>query len=306
MKVLTISAILVFSAAALFADGDTPVGLVSMVKGPVLIMRAGTKTSVPAKMADLVGPGDTITTGTGGEAVFLYCPDSRSAKLPAAGEVTFTAAALQVKKGKLSDDRKIAGCRLPSTLALSSASQQQVGLMRSRAGSNEVRLHSPAQGTMIADANPNLRWTLVKDAVKYEVVVKDREERVLYKTTVTGLEAPYPASAPPLLPGQKYWWRVTAISADDKLGDAGDFFRTMPVTQAKEFKAAEADLKKQVSAAPQDTGPRIMLAFLYEENSMYLQAARSYEEILKIAGENDSIRSRLNTLLNRLGLEKAE
>src|SRR5437867_919208 len=96
------------AATMLIAD-DAPIGLVSMVKGPVQIQRAGEKAPVAAKMADLVGPGDRLITGAGGEAVFLYCPDARSARLPASGEVTFTSAALQVKKGKLADERKIAG-----------------------------------------------------------------------------------------------------------------------------------------------------------------------------------------------------
>src|SRR5580658_1859632 len=92
---------------ACFAE-DAPVGLVSLVKGSVQIQRAGQKTPVAAKMADLVGTGDRLITGAGGEAVFIYCPDARSARLAAAGEVTFTANALQVTKGKLADDHRIA------------------------------------------------------------------------------------------------------------------------------------------------------------------------------------------------------
>src|SRR3989442_2593996 len=99
MKIAALLSLLLV-AAPLVAD-DAPVGLVSMVKGPVQIQRAGEKSPVPAKMADLVGPGDRLITGAGAEAVFLYCPGARSARLPASGEVTFTAAALQVTKGKL-------------------------------------------------------------------------------------------------------------------------------------------------------------------------------------------------------------
>lgn len=301
MKFVIIAVLLALSAAV---DDTTPVGLVSMVKGPVQIQRAGQKTPVAAKMADLVGPGDRLITGVGGEATFLYCPESRSARLPASGEVIFTNTALEVKKGKLADERKIAGCRLPSTLALSASSQQQVGLMKTRGV--ELSLRSPSQGTVIADPLPLFRWTLVKDAVKYEVVVRDREERVLYKTTVAGNEAVYPGSAPVLQPGQKYWWRVTAIGAEDKLGDAGDYFRTMPEAQAKEFKVAAADLKKQIAGAPLDSGPRILLGFLYEENGMYDAAACTYDALGKQVGENDWILARKITMLNKLGWDKPD
>src|SRR5258708_30741374 len=83
-----------FAFAAAGAD-DAPVGLVSMVKGPVQIQRAGSKAAVPAKMADLVGPGDRLITGAGGEALFLYCPDAPSARLPASGEGALTHCAVQ-------------------------------------------------------------------------------------------------------------------------------------------------------------------------------------------------------------------
>src|SRR5689334_11309541 len=74
------------------------VGLLSMTKGDVQIVRAGQSAAAPARIADLIGAGDRVLTGTGGEATFLYCPESRAGKLLAGGEAEFTAAALQLKK----------------------------------------------------------------------------------------------------------------------------------------------------------------------------------------------------------------
>ena len=290
--------------AAMFAD-DTPVGLVSMVKGPVQIQRAGQKTAVAAKMADLVGPGDRLITGAGGEAVFIYCPDARSARLTAAGEVTFTASALQVTKGKLADDHKIAGCRLPTTLALSSASQQAVGLVKTR-GSLEMHLRTPVEGVYISEPRPKFAWEPVADAVRYDVRLQNREEQVLYKTTVTATAFQYPADGPVLEPGQKYWWRVSAVGKDGQMDVAGTFFQTLPAAQAKEFQTTEADLKKQIAANPNDSGPRILLAFLYEENGMYDAAARSYDALSKQMSDNNWIKARLYTMLEKLHWDKVE
>jgi hypothetical protein len=293
--------------AALPAMGladDAPVGLISLVKGPVQIQRAGQKTPVSAKMADLVGPGDRLITGAGGEAVFLYCPDARSARLSPAGEVTFSTSALQVNKGKLADDHKIAGCRLPTTLALSSASQQQVGLVKTRGA--EIRLRTPVEGVFISEPRPKFSWEPVRDAMRYDVRLQNREEQVLYKTTVTGTDFQYPADGPALEPGQKYWWRVSAIGKDGQMDGAGNFFQTLPAEQAREFKAAEADLKKQAAANPQDTGPRILLAFLYEENGMYDAAARSYNALSNQMSDNTWIKARLYTMLEKLHWDKVE
>jgi hypothetical protein len=291
-------------ATAVSLADDTPVGLLSLVKGSVQIQRAGQKTPVAAKMADLVGPGDRLITGAGGEAVFIYCPDARSARLPSAGEVTFTARALQVTKGKLADDHKIAGCRLPTTLALSSASQQQVGLVKTRG--LELRLRAPVEGVYISEPRPKFAWEPVKDAARYDVRLQNREEQVLYKTTVTGTDFQYPADGPALEPGQKYWWRVSAVGKDGQMDVAGTFFQTLPAEQAKEFKASEADLKKQAAANPKDTGPRILLAFLYEDNGMYDAAARSYNTLSNELSDNTWIKARLYTMLEKLHWDKVE
>jgi hypothetical protein len=294
---------LVCFALLLYAD-DAPVGLVSMVKGAVQIQRAGQKTPVAAKMADLVGPGDRLITGAGGEAVFIYCPDARSARLQAAGEVTFSASALQVIKGKLADDHKIAGCRLPTTLALSSASQQAVGMVKTRG--LEMRLRAPVEGVFISEARPKFAWEPVPEATRYDVRLQNREEEVLYKTTVTATEFQYPVDGPALEPGQKYWWRVSAVGKDGQMDVAGTFFQTLPANQVQTFRTSEADLKKQIAANPGDTGPRILLAFLYEENGMYDAAARLYDKLSKELSDNSWIKSRLYTMLEKLHWDKVE
>jgi hypothetical protein len=297
-------ALLVASLAVVCWAQDPPVGLVSLVKGPVQIQRAGQKTPVAAKMADLVEPGDRLITGVGGEAVFIYCPDARSARLSPGGEVVFTASAMEVTRGKLSDDRKIAGCRLPSTLGLSAASQQQVGLGKTRG--LEMQLRAPVEGVFVSETRPTFSWEAVRDAVRYDVRLQNRAEQVLYKTTVTSTEFRYPADAPALEAGQKYWWRVSAIGKDGQMDLAGTFFQTLPAEQARKLKESEADLKKQIAVNPKDTGPRVLLAFLYEENGMYDAAARAYNALSKEIGDNAWIKARLYAMLEKLHWDHAE
>src|SRR5882672_8260302 len=98
----TMIAVLVFAAIA--QGAGTPAGLLSIVSGDVKIVRAGETAPQAARTADLISPGDRIITGKNSEATFLFCPESRTAKILAEGEVQFEATAVQVKKGKLSDD----------------------------------------------------------------------------------------------------------------------------------------------------------------------------------------------------------
>lgn len=295
--------ILVLAVAVGTVSAQAPVGLLSLVRGTVQIVRAGQTTPAAAHPADLIGSGDRVITGANGEAVFLYCPDPKSARLTAGGEVLFTTSALKVNKGKLADERKVGGCRLPSTLALSGASEQQVGLVRTRG--RDVNLRSPSR-SFINSELPTFHWLPVENAKSYEIKVTDREEKVLFKATVTATQVQYPQSAPKLVAGQKYWWRVTARDASDTLSDAGTYFQTLTEAQAKEFKAAEADLKKQIAAAPADNGPRILLAFLYEDSGLFEDAVRSYEDLMKRLGPSDWLKSRQATLMFKIGWDKVE
>src|SRR5258706_11722212 len=145
----------------LAASAQAPVGLLSSIKGTVQVIRAGQTAPAPAHPADLIGAEDRLITGANGEAVFLYWPDPKSARLMSGGEVVFGASAMQVKKGKLADERKVGGCRLPTTLALSGASQQQVGLVRTRG--RDVNLRSPNR-LFTDNPQPKFRWLPVDGA----------------------------------------------------------------------------------------------------------------------------------------------
>jgi len=282
----------------LAASAQAPVGLLASVKGSVKIVRAGKTVQDDAHPADLIGAEDRLITGANGEAVFLYCPDPKSARLMSGGEALFGASALQVKKGKLADERKVGGCRLPTTLALSGASQQQVGLVKTRG--RDVNLRTPNR-SFVDNTLPRFRWLPVDGAKSYEVRVTDREEKVLFKTTLTGTEVQYPADGPKLVAGQKYWWRVVARDADENVGEAGTFFQTLSENKVAELHTAEADLKKQLAATPADNGPRILLAFLYEENGLFENAALTYDELIQRLGANEWLENQRNTTLNRIG-----
>jgi hypothetical protein len=174
------------------AQAAEPVGLLSLVSGDVQIVRAGGTAPVVARTADLIGPGDRVLTGANSEAMFLYCPESRAAKMMAQSEVQFDSAALAVRKGKLAEERKVPTCRLPASLVLSAASKLQAGNMRLRGGGMVLRTPS---NTSVSTLRPRFRWDPVANASRYEIKVTDREEHVLWKTDVSANDVQYPADA---------------------------------------------------------------------------------------------------------------
>jgi hypothetical protein len=303
-KTLFSNALLAAAALGLgsgLANAQT-VGLLSMVKGDVQIARAGQSAPAPAKIADLLAAGDRVLTGANGEATFLFCPESRAGKLLPGGEVEFTAAALQVKKGKLGDERKVPNCKLPAAL-LAGNSKQQSGMLRLR-GSALV-LRTPTRSN-VADLKPSFRWDKYENATSYEVKLTDREERILWKKNVTTTELAYPSDAPALEPGQKYNWRVVAFENAENQADVGTSFSVLPAATATQVKESEAGLQALAKASPDDNGPLFLLAFLYEDNGMLDSAARVYAQLKTRMGDQDWVQGRLNELMGKLGWDRLE
>ncbi len=288
---------------AVAAPAADVVGLLSTVSGTVQIVRAGQSAPVAARTADLIGAGDRIITGKNSDATFVFCPSSKAAKITADSDVEFQASAYAAKKGKLADERTLPACRLPTSLTLAYASQQQAGMPRYRGA--QLVLISPSQ-TNIATLKPRFVWVAVDSAKHYDIKLMDREERVLWKQTVTTTEVDYPADAKPIVWGQKYWWRVTARDSEETLSEIGSFFQVLPSELADKVRSTEAALRKSIQSSPDDNAARFLLAFTYEENGMLHDAARVYAEIAARMGTNDWVHTRRAELANKLGWDKVD
>ena len=256
-----------------------------------------------ARTADLLAAGDRVVTGAGGEATFLFCPQSKTAKLGPGSEIEFAAGAFNVTKGAVSGEKQVPSCRLPSTLTLASASKVQSGMLRLR-GAN-IQLRSPSR-TSTATLQPHFSWEPVDRAQKYELKVLDREERILWRAEISGTEAEYPADATPLQWGQRYRWRVTARDTRDTLDEATTFFQVLPADQAQDVRMAEDSLRAMVEQTPDDNWPRFLLAFLYEERGMLDEAAKVYYDLDRRMGTQPWVEGRLAELMNKLGWTSVE
>ena len=181
---------------------------------------------------------------------------------------------------------------------LAGASQIQSGMIRM--GDPNFVLLSPSR-TNIATLQPRFRWVPMNNADTYVVKLLDRQERVLWRQGVFSTEVQYPAGAQPLAWGKRYWWRVTAREGGDMLAEAGSFFQVLPSERAEQIRATEDSLRQLLQDNPSDNAPRFLLAFLYEENGMVVEAARVYGELADRMGPQSWVRGRLTQLLNKLG-----
>ena len=296
----TVTALLCLCAAA---QAAAPVGILSTVSGNVQIVRAGQKSPVPARTADLIAAGDRVLTGKSSEAAFLFCPESSAAKVLANADVQFEATSVKVRKGKLGNAREVPSCRLPANLTLAGASQMESAMMRLRAPISPLR--SPSR-TNIASLQPRFRWVPVNNADTYEVKLMDGEERILWRQSVSSTEVQYPSDAQALAWGEKYWWRVTARKGEEPLTEANSYFRVLLREEAERVRATESNLRRALQENPADNGPRFLLAFLYEENGMLDEAAWVYSELTDQREPQEWVRSRLTELMNKLGWDQPE
>jgi hypothetical protein len=166
-------------------------------------------------------------------------------------------------------------------------------------------LRSPSL-TNIHTLQPRFRWGPVDDAKDYDLKLMDREERILWRQSVSATEVQYPGDAHALAWGQKYWWRVTARDGQDVLTEAGTFFQVLPQEAAERVRAAESNLRRMMQENPADNGPRFLLAFLYEDHEMLDEAARVYGELADRMGKQDWVQGRLNELMNKLGWDRLD
>jgi tetratricopeptide (TPR) repeat protein len=126
-------AILLTSCAAVVFAAETkeaPVGLITSAGGAKLL-RAGTETALDARAGDLLFSGDGVRTGTG-PASFLYCPAKSLQTLGPSGEVLLDVKTAKVKSGKITDQKPVQSCFLPSSVRLAVASQQHYGVSMTR------------------------------------------------------------------------------------------------------------------------------------------------------------------------------
>lgn len=109
---------------------EQPVGLV-LTATAAKLLRAKSETPLTARTGDILFAGDSLHTESA-PATFLFCPAKSSESLASNAEVTFEAAKLKIKSGKITESKPIASCFLPQLVRVSIASQQHYGVSMTR------------------------------------------------------------------------------------------------------------------------------------------------------------------------------
>lgn len=128
----TISLLLISAAALAQTPRETPVG---MVFGHGASVARAPRSSVQAKVGELLMAGDRITTA-GESATLLSCSERRIVRLAPNSEATVTAQGIEAAPGALTSERMVSACFLPPVKRMAVAGQTHLGAatMRGDAG----------------------------------------------------------------------------------------------------------------------------------------------------------------------------
>ena len=258
---------------------SAPIGMIMPSQGNVVIQRGGSKT--PAKLADLLYPGDQVTS-TGGQATFLYCVTAERVSIGNGTTVELTAAAVVPRAGP-APTKTPARCTLPK-VALGSENLERIGGIRAR-GNPPIAIFV---GGPVASARPRFEWAAVTGAATYHVRLTDAENIQVWQLQTSAVSLPYPDTAPDLKPG-RYQWEVRAEGGGKTLAQQAAGFEVKP----------NGELARLAGA---DGASRLSNALELEEAGYFAEAAADYRELLRMYPDDPRIPRRLATLYWNAGL----
>ncbi len=260
-----IAVLVLLSGATAAGQGETPaLGIVSQLNGQVFIERGSARSA--ARLADLLFPGDRITTAAG-QAVFLFCPSS--SMFTVTNRTTVELGATGVKTLKGAAPAKVqAKCLLPR-IALGSESLERFGGLRAR---NEVPLALYLGGS-VSTERPVFRWEPVSGAQTYVLTLRDaNQDAEIWQTSTEKTSAAFPESLPPLGKTQ-YEWEVLAKSGRTTIARGMASFEVKPNPELS-----------RTHASPEE---RLLRAIGLENEGYFAEAALQFREI-RDAGPEDA------------------
>ncbi len=273
------AAFVILSSTAIVADDTSALGMISQLQGQVYIERGSSRSA--AKLADLLFPGDRLTTAAG-RVSFLFCPTSSVFSVPERATVEVEAGGVKTVKGA-APAKAQAKCLLPR-IALGSESLERFGGLRAR---SEVPMALYLGGPVTTE-RPAFEWEPVEGAQSYRLTLRDENGEVqIWQTNTATAGAAYPESLAPL-GKNRYEWEVAAMAGRSTIARGMASFEVKP--------------KPDLSKAPADSGERLLLAIELENDGYFAQAAQNYRELRKANPGDERLTRHLAWLYWNAGL----
>ncbi len=179
------------------------------------------------------------------------------------------------KKLEKTEDRELAGLLKNTPPAVSSLRSNAEPILRSKADDNIAPAKSFALvapvSVAVLETMPEFRWEKVKDATSYRISIFDAQFNEVLTAEVT--ENRFQPDKP-LKRGEKYLWRVAAITLN------GEIIAPRPPQPPVMFRVAEEKTEKRINSLKKSENGAFNLAAFYSEEGMLDLARNTLREIL--------------------------
>ena len=236
------------------ATDPEPLNLIVQLEGPVKFKRPGWTGYTPVVFGTRLRTGDLLSLGESSRAK-VVCSDLTLHDVPTGiGGVPCSSshAVLHTAKGSL----------IHPTRGRSNDDSYPTVLMPRR--------------TKLLSAHPTLRWTPVKGATSYSVVI--RGDQFFWSTVVnSGTEVVYPEKASPLKPDVDY--KLIVVASNGETSDEPGLGLGFSLLNSEETKVVRQG-QKQIENLGLLQGPTdFLIAHLYAEHHLYAEAIERLEGV---------------------------
>lgn len=254
-----------------------PVALITDVQGRATLVTAAR--SADATILADIEAGTQLQLQANSKLVVLYLADGSEYLLQGPAQVVFRAERPEVTSGAPAVRRAAptgAGTRInPAGLGQGAIVMRSLGSLR-------IRLLN-ASGTLLLDAQPELRWAAPEAGLRYSIDIADDTGRSLHQAQVDGSSFTVPASLQ-LRAGVAYGWEVSARASDGRR-----------YSGRGEFGIAGAPLRAQAEAVHGQAGgavsDQVALALWLEQQELRDEARKLWRALAIQRSQEPQIRA---------------
>jgi len=257
------------------------------------IRRSGESTWIPAQPLLALRPGDQLRATGNAQAVILFA--GGSVQTVSAANSPFVVQAPRGRSGTENTQAFLGGV---IQFLMGQQREPRYEQLAVRGPTLTPRIVSP-RDTRLLPGPVTLEW-MGPASLRYQVKVVGPQGVVWDQDNLPRQPVQYPASAPPLKPGARYTWLLTAPGQPDQQAQ----FEVVPTAEASRIQTALASVRSESPTAyPPSTVSVIRVGLLLHEK-LYADARR--ELLARIATEpaSPTFRELLGVVYDRTGLEE--
>lgn len=264
-KLLAIGTALLFVAA--WTPQSGPVAVLIQVEGAVQVEQGGSTSE--ASVGTRLAAGDRVVPSSGGSAVLIQrggtrieVTDAHTVQTPSSGsggEGDMFSRTVQVLG-------QVANADTDNLM-------DRQGMIRPIPG--EPVLVAPRNELTVLTPRPTFTWRAVEGAEGYTVQVRRPGSRPVRFQEITDTTWTYPSSAPPLVPGEEYWWTVAPAGSGRATRE-----QRFTVVGPETYEAVARDLRTLTEMGLDPAGEGAFLAAVaFRDAGLYYDAAGALEHL---------------------------